>query len=412
MAVTDIYVLPSNYPKFDWADWPESAAALVSDAYTHEFGKEAWNAIVDLLRGALANVDVEWDDTYTTAAGARITEEYGDFRAAAINSVRHNIDMAIPVLRWGWANDPTFRGYIGRKDFRGIDAYGATGADDVYPEYIVELAARLNFMLSVMTGEAAKVLQTENIANSLHSAEMGMQWLYILAAEGQGQSEHDASILLRASRALCTEQILQSDYDTTLRRCVAAQMGHEYTFLSDYEGQMAKPVASRLGGHRHSFVSEYMAEMEAFKAWPIVAKLRSWSQNVCDIATPTAFSLGAFCDTATTIHDAESVATPSSRLNGEGRSATRHCAGGARTESRLLIVQGQSASIQGAGLALALNIGFTASESCTAAAVSLNSAWWPPVWQSGNYLWIRQSHVECVCHGYEATLTDGVLEVV
>lgn len=307
MAVTDIYVLPSNYPKFDWADWPESAASLVPDGYTHEFEKEAWNAIVDLLAGALADAGEVWANTYTTAAGARITEEYGDLRAAAINSVRHNIDTAVPVLRWGWANDPTFRGYIGRKDFRGVDAYGEAGADDVYPEYIVELASRLNFMLSVLTGEATKALQVEEMVDALHSAELLAQPPYVLAGSEKSYSIHKASGLARSSRLLSAEQIIKSKYEAPLRRSIAARMGHKYLFRSNYEGRMAKLLVQRLGGHRHNLISKYLAGMDIYNARPISAKQRSWSLSDGELVKflpklLTSYSAGSTLHTAAIVH--------------------------------------------------------------------------------------------------------------
>lgn len=166
MALNDIYVLPSDYPLFDWSDWPDSEAALVPGGFTHEFKKEAWNAIIDHLAVALNEAGETWDSKYTSSDGAKITEAYGALYADAINSICHNIDNAVPVLRWGWAHDRNFRGYIGRKEFRGVIEYGDKGADDVYPEYIFELVRRLNFLIKVMTGEAATVAQGRELSFS------------------------------------------------------------------------------------------------------------------------------------------------------------------------------------------------------------------------------------------------------
>lgn len=164
MALNDIYVLPSDYPLFDWFDWPDSEAALVPDGYTHEFKKEAWNAIVNHLAVALNEAGESWDSKYTSSDGAKISEAYGALYADAINSICYNIDNAVPVLRWGWAHDQNFRGYIGRKEFRGVIEYGDKGADSVYPEYILELVRRLNFLIQIMTGEAAAVAKGRGLS--------------------------------------------------------------------------------------------------------------------------------------------------------------------------------------------------------------------------------------------------------
>lgn len=142
-------LLYANYPLFDWDDWPDSYDALVSGGLTSEFEKECWNDIVDTLYDALVEAGLEWDDKYTTRSGARITEVYGDLYADAFNSIRHNIERPAP-FGFKWAYDPTFRGYTGRADFRGVDAVGEKSADDVYPEYFKELVRRLNLLIDIL----------------------------------------------------------------------------------------------------------------------------------------------------------------------------------------------------------------------------------------------------------------------
>ena len=147
--IVDIPILPSDFALFDWADWPDSKAALVSGGYTHNFQKECWNAIVDRLAKALDAAGIQWDSLYAPVSATRITQAYGDLYAAVFNSVRHNIDSPMP-FGWQWANNPDFRGYVGREDFRGVDPYGESGADDVYAEYILELVRKLNVLIQVM----------------------------------------------------------------------------------------------------------------------------------------------------------------------------------------------------------------------------------------------------------------------
>lgn len=156
MALQNIPVLSTDYPLFDWADYQSCRNALIPDGQTAEFKKETWNAIIDTLSAALAAAGIEWDSKYTTAAGAKITKEYGDLTAAAFNSIRHNIDKPLPI-GWAWAWNPEFRGYIGREDFHGFDEYGAS-CDYVYAEYIIELVRKLNLLLEVMRGTKDKSL--------------------------------------------------------------------------------------------------------------------------------------------------------------------------------------------------------------------------------------------------------------
>ena len=149
MALENIPVLDEDYPLFDWSDYPDSFAALVSGGLVSEFEKETWNAIIKKLSDALSSAGLSWDSTYTTADGAKITEEYGDLYANAFNSVRHNINLPAP-LGWAWSDDKSFRGYVSRKDFRSVEQYGESGADDVYPEYIEELVRKLNLLIEIM----------------------------------------------------------------------------------------------------------------------------------------------------------------------------------------------------------------------------------------------------------------------
>lgn len=148
MPLNTIPVLPKDHPLYDWADYQSSRDALVKGTPTKQFAKEAWNAIVDSLSEALAVAGLEWDDTYTTAEGARITTSPGKLTAVAFNSVRLNIDRPAP-LGWQWAWNESFRGYLGREEFRGVSTHGRA-RDKVYPEYIVELARKLNLLLEIM----------------------------------------------------------------------------------------------------------------------------------------------------------------------------------------------------------------------------------------------------------------------
>lgn len=150
MALSRIPALPESYPLFDWGNYQSSRDALVQGGPTNHFAKAAWNALVDDLADALTEAGLEWDNTYTTTEGARMTETDGQLTAAKFNSVRLNIDYPAP-LGWAWERNPDFRGYLGRVPVRGVAEYGKN-CDIVYPEYIIELARKLNLLLEIMRG--------------------------------------------------------------------------------------------------------------------------------------------------------------------------------------------------------------------------------------------------------------------
>lgn len=152
MALTEIPVLPSTHPLFEWADYQSSRDALVSGSPTMLFAKEAWNAIVDSTNKALTAAGLSWDCRYTTAEEAKINGSSKQLTAMKFNSVRHNIDWPAS-LGWQWSINPNFHGYVGRDDFYGRSTHG-TSADQVYAAYILELVRRLNVMIEVMKGTA------------------------------------------------------------------------------------------------------------------------------------------------------------------------------------------------------------------------------------------------------------------
>lgn len=150
MPFDTIPAIPEDYPLYDWADWQSSRDALVQGGPTKYFAIAAWNAIVDGLANAITAAGQEWDTTYTTAAGAKITAANRKLYAQKFNSVRLNIDRQMH-LDWPWAVNPETRGYVGREDFQGRQDVGKA-CDLVYPEYILELVRKLNLLLEIMRG--------------------------------------------------------------------------------------------------------------------------------------------------------------------------------------------------------------------------------------------------------------------
>lgn len=170
MPLDRIPILSKDYPLFDWKNHLESYYALGEGELVAGFHKETWNSIIDETLAALSAAGHIWDTKYTTSEGAKVKEAYGDLSAKKFNSVRYNIDLLAPI-GWGWANNPNIRGYIGREDFFGYSEKGL-GGDLFYAEYLLELARRLNVLLSIMKGTAnldEMISSTPSKSESIHN---------------------------------------------------------------------------------------------------------------------------------------------------------------------------------------------------------------------------------------------------
>lgn len=211
-SLGNLPVLPRDYPLFDWNDWPDARAALTSGTATNQFPKEAWNAIVDALADALEEAGVGWQDPYNVD-DSKILTPFGKFTASSVNVVRGHIDL-ITDFPWPWEVDPNFRGYIGTKYFVGTrieyDEEGGIAkikqGNEVYPEYILELARRINLLIELLRGTLdTPAMDTTHKAQTLlrssgamsgsgvnfgkhHLAKTNVGKLYIFGFSGEGFS--------------------------------------------------------------------------------------------------------------------------------------------------------------------------------------------------------------------------------
>lgn len=157
MGLTQIPVLPSDYPLFDWADWPDSRAALVQGGETRKFQRQCWNAMVDCFVEAVeaAGLEVFSDEGVLTPENIKmpLTTVYAPMTAARMNSFTQIIDDVIP-FRWRWEWDVSFRGYIFRRYFRASYSSDLVtlSPDIVYPEYFLEVVRQFNVILELMRG--------------------------------------------------------------------------------------------------------------------------------------------------------------------------------------------------------------------------------------------------------------------
>lgn len=154
----NIPCIDSDYSLFDWADWPNSKAALVKGTPTKQFEIACWDDIVTKLIVLQNDAGYSWNDAYTDASGAVIQRSaggQGKFRATCFNSTRNNIDALI-ALPWQWEKNPAFRGYIGHKDMVGLSTVSSVSkADKLYPEYILLLVDRMNLLIRILRGDEA-----------------------------------------------------------------------------------------------------------------------------------------------------------------------------------------------------------------------------------------------------------------
>lgn len=157
MGLKEIPVLPSNYPLFDWADWPDSRAALVQGGETRKFQRLCWNAMVDCFVEAVeaAGLEVFTDEGVLTPDKIKmpLTTVYAPLTANRMNSFTKIIDDVIQ-FPWRWDWDNTFRGFINRRYFRASYNSNIVNIDPdiVYPEYFLEVVRQFNVILELMRG--------------------------------------------------------------------------------------------------------------------------------------------------------------------------------------------------------------------------------------------------------------------
>lgn len=389
MPLQTIPVLSEDHPLFDWADWPSSREALVSGTPTRLFAKEAWNAIVDSLNDALTAAGLEWDSTYTTAEGAKITVAYGKLTAKQFNSVRHNIDRPAP-LGWAWADRTEFRGYIGRADFKGRQDVGKR-CDKVYAEYIIELARKLDLLLELMRGTA---LIADGEAELMSALRVALEAFSRKSAPVSAQclTGVDTSAAMKAGRAACGEVSLTAS--TRLRAALARVPA------LPMEAKLPVPVSVKAKGEsKRSVATEASLLIPArTKAALLVGRYayasgqsqsRTGSLTEGDTAKPQPVEAGGISATATafTADRLPSLPMEASASAGCVPSVTADKApamalyAAARTAVRASVGAGQ---LHSARLAAAQRCAVTPR-------ASLDTAWYPPVWVDGG-LWIRQSH--------------------
>lgn len=155
-------VLPSDYPLFDWADWPKSRAALVPGGVTRNFERDCWNALMDHMAAAAEAAGFPFYDSeagYGELNLKMLTGAFGRLTADRMNAVVAAFDKFLP-WPWIWKFEreapypyPSYglpEGYWSRSYFIGITDPQGREPEVVYPEYILGLARRVNMLIEFM----------------------------------------------------------------------------------------------------------------------------------------------------------------------------------------------------------------------------------------------------------------------
>ena len=404
--------IPGNYPLFDWSEYQSSRDALVQGMPTNHFAKAAWNAIVDDLVDALAESGLEWDNTYTTENGARMTDTDGQLTAAKFNSVCLNIDHPAP-LGWAWERNPDFRGYLGRVEMRGATTHGRR-CDTVYPEYIIEIARKLNVLLEIMrgTGLLANVSAdirlgiTQDIqlrsgigtrVNLEHTSATKVQPTMhsgpgkLTAVDTLAKTKIQSSIITRIPAPAQTDAISKSSINVGVSQKRSKPMASDILApsLIDAHAVLLKSVRVE---SQHAARSRVTVEAMAV---PVRRTAYADTDTLCRTSFSPVMESGlsahTVAETATTtavsteIFPAKPIATACNEISGSAVIAD---------VSKALPIQAQTTAASKSDISAEASTIFASNVNArvaakTAVSFKLGTAWYPPIWVSGG-LWIRQ----------------------
>jgi hypothetical protein len=394
MPLETIPVLAQDFPVFDWSQYQSSRDALVKDHPVADFRKETWNAIVDKLNDALRAAGMEWDNAYTTILGASVNEAYGALEAEMFNSLRYNIDQATPI-GWRWANDPTFRGYVGRDDFRGYRWHGMD-CDFVYPEYIIELVRKLNLMIDIMKDNA-------NISSAAHQSDSPTLLISGLLAKQSAPMAHEsdsASIFLQGlirkpSKPIAGESKSASIFLQGLIRKPSRPIIPEVEKCKAetlHESTLIQKRVTPFGSYWDLMNTLSEAEMDVWKSLHITPGVgmaeSSGAGQVADVPSFPVIGSGVSKST----QDVDVTAAESSPIQATGLGNTIH-KGEILPREPFGVVGADKSTTQHSATpdGLVPFGGGGKEKSASDSTAQMDSAWFPPVWVNGG-LWIRQAY--------------------
>ena len=408
-------VLPADYPLFDWADWPESRAALVPGGPTRNFEKACWNAIISTISQAAFAAGFDKHKLYIGQIG---NYELGWLTAKNMNSLVESFDEFLP-MGWFWRSERF--GTFEKKEFHGMPGWGGfwPDADILYPEYILGLADRVNLYIQLMRDNYPHAI------GSTASPYLAVSRIQSGAKLG-GQARMDATQLskLKISRtaaeigysrrfsAQAVARVTLGDFPVETHPAIKGYVPDVVSCLQvklsgrSFLGTQPQiePVASGVlvhmediqltRGHReteaqHRACATAKAFASDVAASAVVAHRKSQSCTESEAAAAPSISTGASCAFESEA-SADIMAEPGLRTSAVGCSET-DCSLSI-VKPPILLNWADGKSITGLTASAAANTADSlqaCSPAGTSAACSLGTAWEPPVWVDGG-LWIRQ----------------------
>jgi hypothetical protein len=164
--------LPTSFEEWNWTkddDTIRAYYAISNQGYTAEFKASVWNSLCNKLNQTLTAMGLSWDSKYTNYSGVLLTGYYPTLTATIFNSVRHNIEVHVPTT-WKWVFNRAYEGYVGRLDFRGVST--TSNPDTLFGSYILEIARKLNLLISIFKNEASLVEPNVTFTFSMDTSQV------------------------------------------------------------------------------------------------------------------------------------------------------------------------------------------------------------------------------------------------
>lgn len=218
------------------AETSASFASLVSEGLVENFHWKVWNDFVNKVNETRIETGQAWKSAYATKAQALVAGIYSDLTVASFNSLVQNLDYPF----WNWAHLPGSPGYLGRLLMRGTATMG-NNADDVYYQYILELARKLNLVIGIYnnTGQLTPLETALNtaliIAASLAYSPPGalqVDHTIILFAEAQLLQRSPQALSAQLAAALISAGLLISRPISALSAAMSALLTQSSHLIS------------------------------------------------------------------------------------------------------------------------------------------------------------------------------------
>lgn len=378
-------VLPSDYPLFDWADWPKSRAALVPGGVTRNFERDCWNALMDHMNAAAEDAGFSFYDSeagYGELDLKMLTGAFGRLTADRMNAVVAAFDKFLPwPWIWKFERDPPYpypsyglaEGYWSSSYFIGASDPHNRKPDTVYPEYILGLARRVNMLIRFMRNDYPDTLAMAGAGFAAITADPGLR-AGPAAAINAGQN----------SRLLLSQTPVEVTVGQMLRQDVFCRVTVDPGVEKAVAGTLSIPVY-RIGnpikasGEVRQLMDLTVASNRVF----------SRSESALDCRELTELNIAAHMAAGT--RKLEIYPVEGQPMIAQKPALTRTEAGAEKSRAMPLQMPQNSKNRakamperhRAASCYVLHNSGIRSG-------VTLDSAWYPPVWENGG-LYIRQA---------------------